>query len=103
MTKEYFQPSSEKDVEVIDKELVYDGFFRIHRIHLRHRLFGGGWSDVLEREIFERGHVAAVLPYDPQLDEVVLIEQFRAGALKQQPTPWLLEIVAGAIEANEFI
>ncbi len=89
------------DVEVIEKETCYQGFFRIARYRLRHRLFNGQWSSELSREIFERGHAAAVLPYDPIRDEVILIEQFRPGALDAPGGPWLLEIVAGMIESGE--
>jgi len=85
-------------VEILDKTVCYDGFFRIERYRLRHRLFSGGWSRELTRELFERGHAAAVLPYDPVLDTVVLVEQFRIGALEAPGNPWLLEIVAGVID-----
>src|SRR5437660_7128741 len=60
-------------VQILDKTVCYDGFFRIERYRLRHELFRGGWSPELTRELFERGHAAAVLPYDPVLDAVVLI------------------------------
>ena len=39
-----------------------------------------------------------MLPYDPVLDAVVLVEQFRIGALEAPGDPWLLEIVAGVID-----
>jgi len=42
-----------------------------------------------------------VLPYDPERGKVVLIEQFRAGALGDGEGPWLIECVAGVIEAGE--
>jgi ADP-ribose pyrophosphatase len=42
-----------------------------------------------------------VLPYDPALDSVVFIEQFRIGAFAAGRPPWLLEIVAGIIEVGE--
>lgn len=89
------------DVDIIARDTVFRGYFRIDRYRLRHRLFDGGWSDVITREVFERGHAAAVLPYDPKTDEVVLIEQFRTGALAAGEAPWLVEIVAGIIEADE--
>jgi ADP-ribose pyrophosphatase len=85
-------------VEILEKTVCYDGFFRLERYRLRHRLFSGAWSRVLTRELFERGHAAAVLPYDPVLDMVVLVEQFRIGALEAPGDPWLLEIVAGVID-----
>lgn len=92
--------ASEK-FEIIEKTICYKGFFTLSRLRLRHKKYDGGWTDILTRELFERGHAAAVLPYDPVRDEVVLIEQFRAGALDFPGEPWLLEIVAGIIEEGE--
>lgn len=89
------------NVKILDKTICYKGFFRVERYCLRHRLFNGGWSPPVSRELFERGHAAAVLPYDPDRDEVILIEQFRIGALGTAGGPWLLEIVAGMIETGE--
>lgn len=87
-------------VEIVERTTVYDGFFRLDRYRLRHRLYRGEMSPVLTRELFERGHAVAVLPYDPVRDEVVLLEQFRIGAI-HDPNPWLREIVAGIIEPGE--
>jgi ADP-ribose pyrophosphatase len=87
-------------VEIVDRTTVYDGFFRLDRYHLRHRLYRGDMSPVLTRELFERGHAVAVLPYDPIRDEVVLLEQFRIGAI-HEANPWLREVVAGIIEPGE--
>jgi len=91
----------DNNVEIIDKTTCYNGFFRIDRYRLRHHLFNGEWGPAITRELFERGHAAAVLPYDPILDKVILIEQFRIGALDAPDGPWLTEIIAGIIEANE--
>ncbi len=89
------------DVEIIAKETAYQGYFRIDRYRLRHRHFDGGMGGAHLREVFERGHAAALLPYDPVLDQVVLIEQFRIGAYAAGRQPWLTEIVAGIIEDGE--
>lgn len=89
------------DYRILTHEVAYQGFFRIDRFRLRHQLFAGGWTEELIRELFERGHAAAVLPYDPALDELVLVEQFRIGALQAPGGPWLLEIVAGIIDPGE--
>jgi ADP-ribose diphosphatase len=89
------------DVEVIDKKICFQGFFCLERYRLRYRLFNGDWSHPVFRELFERGHAAAVLPYDADKDEVVLVEQFRVGAMAAPGGPWLMEIVAGIIEENE--
>jgi len=88
-------------VEVIERSVAFQGFFRIVRYRLRHRLFEGGMGPELERELFERGRAAVVLPYDPERRQVVLVEQFRVGAIEDEEDPWLLEPVAGIIEAGE--
>jgi ADP-ribose pyrophosphatase len=87
--------------EILDEVPVYRGFFNLTRYRLRHSLFRGGWSDAIDRELFHRGRCVAVIPYDPVTDHVVLIEQFRIGALHHLRHPWLLEIVAGAVEPGE--
>ena len=89
------------DVEILARETVYHGYFRIDRYRLRHRKHEGGWTNEIVREVFERGHVAAVLPYDPQRDAVVLIEQFRIGAYAAGQPCWLTDIVAGVIDEDE--
>ena len=93
----------ERQVRVIEKELAYDGYFKIIRYRLIHGLFAGGDGPEISREIFERGRAVAVLPYDPERDEVVLIEQFRPGALGVEPDPWLIETIAGIVEPGEAI
>ena len=89
-----------EDVEIISKETLFQGFFKMVKYRFKHKLFEGGWSQEIEREMFERGHAAALLPYDPKTDQVVLIEQIRVGAL-EHAHPWQLEIVAGVIDPNE--
>ncbi|QFI55635.1 ADP-ribose diphosphatase [Aeromonas simiae] len=90
-----------KDVEVLEKRVGYDGFFKVNSYRLRHRLFAGGWCEPIVRELFERGHAVALLAYDPRRDQVVMIEQFRIGALETASSPWLLELIAGIIEPGE--
>ena len=93
--------TSEPRFEVLDRQVAFEGFFKIVRYRLRHRLFAGGMSAELVRELFERGDAAVVLPYDPARQEVVLVEQFRVGAITQPDDPWLLEPVAGILEPGE--
>ena len=90
-----------KKFEIIDKEILYSGFFRMEKYRLKHTLYAGGWSPEISRELFVRGSCVAVLLYDPDADKVILIEQFRAGAIVQPDRAWLVEIVAGAIEDGE--
>lgn len=87
--------------EVVDRETCFQGYFRLDRVRVRFQLYRGGWSRVVDREVFERGHAACVLLYDPCLDRVVLVEQFRAAAIDAPHGPWLVETVAGIIEPGE--
>lgn len=92
---------TDDDVEILEREIGYDGYVRVERLRLRHKLFSGGQSRAITRELIERGHAVGVLPYDPVRDEVVLIRQFRIGALAAGRDPWLVETVAGIIEEGE--
>lgn len=92
---------AKNDVEIIARETLYSGFFSLELYRFRHRLFNGEMSGEVRREIFERGHAAVLLPYDPVRDEVVLVEQIRIASYETSPTPWLLEMVAGMIEEGE--
>jgi len=89
------------DVEVIGSEVLYKRFFRVERIKLRHKLFKGGWSQEIGREIFLRGHAVAVVVYDPVNDLIGMIEQFRIGAMAEPNGPWCYEVVAGMVEEGE--
>lgn len=89
------------DVELISKKTRYKGFFRMNEYRFKHRLFKGGWSAEVKREVFERGHAGVLLAYDPKRDEVVLIEQIRIPAYETSQTPWLLEVIAGMVEEGE--
>ncbi|MFI3158351.1 MAG: NUDIX domain-containing protein [Methylococcaceae bacterium] len=92
----------DKQFEILSQEIAYQGFFRVEKYRLKHTLFGGGWSAEITRELFMRGSCVAVLLYDPDADKVVLIEQFRAGAILNPDRAWVVEIVAGAIEEGEI-
>ncbi len=91
----------EKQYKILDKQIVYDGFFQMEKYRLQHTLFEGGMTEPLSRELFERGHAVAVLLYDPGMDAVVMVEQFRIGALNHPDHPWFTEIVAGMVEEGE--
>jgi ADP-ribose pyrophosphatase len=89
------------DVEVLGRETLYQRFFRVEKISLRHKLFKGGWSKSINREIFLRGNAVAVVLYDPVNDLIGVIEQFRIGAMDEVNGPWCYEVVAGMVEDGE--
>ncbi|MSP87263.1 MAG: NUDIX domain-containing protein [Alphaproteobacteria bacterium] len=96
------KPFSRADVKTIERTTPFRGFFSLDLLRLKHRNFAGGWSPPIEREVFMRDNAAGLLPYDPALDRVALVEQFRAGVFAEgsQP-PWTLEVVAGIIKPSE--
>lgn len=97
-----YEPSFQKnDFEVLEKKRAFQGYFAIDVYKTRYRRFDGTESAVITREIFERGDAAAVIPYDPERDAVVLIEQFRLGAVRDTESPWLLELPAGIVDPGE--
>ena len=90
--------------EISQRDVLQSGYFRYVRNQVRFELFNGGWSDTVTRETLERSSAIGVLPYDPVLDRIVLIEQFRIGATYAlEPSPWLVEIICGCIEENETL
>lgn len=88
-------PFGDDDWELLERETPFSGFFRLDRLTLRHRLYRGGWSRPMTRELFVRHQAVAVLPWDPVRETVLLVEQFRVGAIEGRPTPWCLELIAG--------
>lgn len=92
---------ADKRYELVHREALFQGYFRVDRFHLRHELFAGGWTPVFTREVFERGRAVGVLLFDPHQDKVVMIEQFRPGVMAKDEYPWLMELVAGIIDTGE--
>jgi ADP-ribose pyrophosphatase len=94
------QSMTEKDVKIRRRFSVHSGFCSVERYELAHHLFDGSWTPEYTREFVVKPCAACAVPYDPKLDQVVLIEQFRVGALGQSTTPWLIEIVAGTMDKD---
>lgn len=96
--------AGDSGVEVIASRVTYKRFLTTEHYTLRSRRFDGQMTEAYERDIGSTGStglVAAVLPYDPVRDVVVLIEQFRLPAyISKRTNGWTLEPVAGVIEAG---
>lgn len=91
------------DVDIVSEEVVWNGFFKMYKLRLKHKRFNGEWTEEISRELFHRGHAAAAVVYDPKLHAIGLIEQFRIGAIDSEFSPWCLEVVAGMVEPDESI
>ena len=88
-------------LEVIDRERCFNGFLKLVRYRFRHSLFVGNWSQVIERERIEYLNSAAAILYDAVCDQIVMVEQFRVGALEYGRGAWTLEPVGGVLRAGE--
>lgn len=91
-----------EDIRVESVDYPYEGFHRVEEWTLDHPRFDGTRSGRINRAISHITDAATVLPYDPRRDRVLLVEQIRIGALaKGDRQPWMLEPVAGLIDAGE--
>jgi ADP-ribose pyrophosphatase len=90
---------SDKDVRITACQCLYDGFMTLNRYQLQHKRYDGEWSNSLSREVVERKPAVVVLPFDPVLERVVLIEEFRVGPVSaKSSSPWLFEVPAGILD-----
>ena len=87
--------------KIINKENLYSGFYKLNKLEFTHQKHDGSWTEQVDREIFGGAHVSTLLPFDPIRKEIVLIQQFRAGAISRYDEDYLFEIVAGIIDENE--
>lgn len=97
------QQFTQQDIEILKEECLYKGFFELKKIQFKHKLFAGGYSGVVTRELLYKGAASAVIAYDPIKDTVILVEQVRIGAYQPESnqSPWLLELIAGMVEEGE--
>ena len=89
------------DVRVESDETVWSGRFPLHVVRFRNRRFDGAWSELRTWELWQRGQAAALLPYDPAQDVLIMMEQFRLPALAAGVNPIMLEIPAGLCDGDE--
>ncbi|SFB74793.1 NUDIX domain-containing protein [Tropicimonas isoalkanivorans] len=90
------------DVQLARRNLVYSQFFSVEEYDITHRKFSGEQGEALNRTAFISADAVTVLPYDPERDRVLLIEQFRAGPYARGDSqPWMLEPIAGRIDGGE--
>ncbi|MDO6585497.1 NUDIX domain-containing protein [Salipiger sp. 1_MG-2023] len=89
-------------VELVRERPGFEGFFRMRAFDLRHQRFDGAMSETFGRESFVTYDAALVLPYDPETDRVLLVEQLRYGTyMRGDPFPSVLEPPAGLVDAGE--
>ena len=91
------------DVELLSRTTEFDSFLQIDDLQLKHRLFEGGWSEAISRELLVKTPAVGVLLYDSSRSEFVMVRQFRVGMLDREECPWPLELVAGLVDKDESL
>lgn len=94
-------PFDQSSVKVLNRETTLDSFLQVDQLRLQHRLFEGGWSEVIDRELLVKTPAVGVLLVDPHRHELVMLRQFRVGMMDTEACPWPLELVAGLIDTDE--
>lgn len=89
-----------KQVQIKQKKLVLDDFFKVEEAHLQYELHTGEMSQPVRRFSLERGNSAAVLVYNLDTQKIVVTNQFRYPTYKNGHG-WVLEIIAGMIDDGE--
>jgi nudix-type nucleoside diphosphatase (YffH/AdpP family) len=95
-------PGNSINIQVENIQREYLGFFALNQISLKYSQFDGDISELKNRVILMGSEASLILPYDPVLDKVLLVEQFRIGPFcRGDRAPWVFEPVAGIIEVGE--
>ena len=99
---EFSHDMADKKFDLIHREALFQGYYRVDRFHIRQKLDNGEWSNVFSREVFDANkNASTILLFDPGQDKVIMIEEFRAGPMAKGDEPFLIEVVAGAIDPGE--
>lgn len=100
MNNHFKHTFSKQDIEIHAVDDLYSGFVDLKKFHFKHKRFQGNQSKVVTREILCRKPAVVAIPFDPVLEQVVLIEELRIGALDDAKSPWLYEVPAGVLDVE---
>ncbi len=84
-------------VRVKDVRVLSDRHYVLKEVTLDYRRGDGQWQ-TQKREVFDRGHAATLLPYNPASRTVVLVRQFRLPAFLAGHDDLLIEAAAGMLD-----
>jgi nudix-type nucleoside diphosphatase (YffH/AdpP family) len=90
----------EDAIRNLRETVLSDETFLLRRLEFEQRRRDGSWQP-LRRELYDHGHAAAILPYDPDRGTVLLVRQIRfVTYLNGHPHP-LLEVCAGMLDEDD--
>jgi nudix-type nucleoside diphosphatase (YffH/AdpP family) len=93
---------STRSVILRNRRRLYDGVFKLEELTVAHSSVDGTMAPDRKVLVFERGDSVGALLRHRDRNEMILVEQFRAPVWERNPDAgWLIEIVAGVIDAGE--
>ncbi|CTQ45615.1 MULTISPECIES: NUDIX domain-containing protein [Stappiaceae] len=84
-------------LKVSDSEVLSNSWGTLTRHRIEYRRRDGDWQEQV-REVYDRGHGATCLLYDPERNCVLLTRQFRLPVWAAGRDPMLIEAPAGLLE-----
>jgi len=95
------QPRTHSErIRVHQREVLSDQWARLESVEFDYQRSDGEWQRQT-REIYHRGHGAAILLYNLASNEIMLTRQFRFPAWSLGGDGFLLEVPAGIIEGDD--
>ena len=85
-----------KSVETLSKR-----WGTLTRTVMDYRRRDGRWDEGQVREVFDHGHGAAIIPYDPDRGTVLLVRQFRYVVHSLGDDGEMIEACAGLLDADD--
>jgi nudix-type nucleoside diphosphatase (YffH/AdpP family) len=87
----------DQPVRVVKSEVLADDWATLTKYTIDYRRRDGA-RETLIRQVYDRGHGAAILPYDPDRGTVLLVRQFRMPVYLDDGRGWLIETCAGLLD-----
>lgn len=86
-------------IKVVNRSVLSNEWARLESVTFDYLRSDGHWQ-TQKREIYHRGHGAAILLYNREKKSIVLTRQFRFPAWTEDGDGFLLEVPAGIIEKD---
>lgn len=86
-------------IEIIDLQTLSHNWGCLTNTVFKFKRSDGTWQ-TNEREVYDHGHAASALLYDPMRNCITLVRQFRLPVHLNAPSGWLLETCAGLLDGD---
>ena len=88
-------------INIITSEVLSDNWSTLSKVTFDYKKLDGTWQ-TQEREVYERGHGAAVFLYNSAERSIILIKQLRIPTYIQgHPTGIMIEVCAGLLDGDD--